>query len=480
MEQRLKSIFFLLPSIVLLFSAGCSFIDEYLHMQPVQILDFYPHQENIDSREVFFFSVTFSDQMNRPLTEEAFSLSGDTETLQGHFEWDNGSRVLRFKPEAPLQAKCSFTLSVASAAEDIYGNSLNRPFSYVFYTGSERNKPSVLAFSPTDGSVAVSQRQEVSVLFSEPVDKASFYSGFSIAPAVEGGFGWYGEGEEVVFTPLQDYMQGQLYSVTLSQEITDSSGNPLVEEVGFCFEVDRQPELSVISVTTAAEGKPLQAISKGGGLDPSLGIEKDEQFVLSFSSQVPATRRTEAVDVEPVTPFTLLWDDQHSSCTLTFAEHLEWNRIYRLAILDETYIFLVNGQCSMPITVEALRYSADIKAPAGPGKYTTLEYANTYSFTDAVSPVFDFHLHHSGQASIDLGSFLQALSISISHSCLSISTIDVDVSPLPGPEQSVVRLYCNIQDDPAAAGTITFRLDDGLRDDLGNRLTEGFTLLINN
>jgi hypothetical protein len=101
-----------------------------------------------------------------------------------------------------------------------------------------------------------------------------------------------------------------------------------------------------------------------------------------------------------------------------------------MELLEQTYIFVVNGARSVPISVAAVSYCPDLTAAYGAEKFVPLRFADNVDFSDAVLPVFDIHLDHAGGVQVDLGSFLQALDITIVPKCISLTVKDVELSPL--------------------------------------------------
>ncbi len=476
-------------TVVLLFVllSSCSFVVELLNMEAAEIISWSPNRECVTVEEVPYITVCFSNSMNRPLCEEAFSLARDTGRVRGNFAWREQDSVLVFFPAVPVSKGCRYTMTVAAAAEDIYGNSLAESFTFGFVTGQELIPPEVLSHVPADGAIGISTRESIRVVFSEPVDEASFYSGFSLFPSVSGGFLWFSKGEEVHFLPVEDYQLGRSYEVVLSQKISDRSGNRLAEDFHFSFRVQEVIEPSIVSVETAEGGQVLVPSDSGGGIDPSLEIEKDEKFLLTFSQALSEEQKIDLIDVDPHTTFTVTWNAEDRSCILGFTESLLWNHVYRIEVLGQIYTFVINGPKSIPITVSGISYCADLDAPPGVDKFVPLQFAGNYDFSDSVAPAFDFHLHHAEGAQIDLGSFLKSLDITIAPACISLIPIDVRISPLavdpqppPAADESVVRLLCTLIEDPAVSGTITFRLDTRLQDNLSNHLAEDFVLLVNN
>lgn len=466
---------------------GCSLVSGFLNMKAVQIVAWSPDREWVAAGQLSRVTVTFSASMNRALAEEAFSLSRDNDRLQGHFYWEAEDTTLIFAPEIPFADGHRYTVNVLDSAEDVYGNSLLDDFAFRFATVEELVPPMVLSHEPADGSQLQSIREPIRVVFSEPVDAASFYLGFSLFPSVHGSFEWSPDAREVMFVPLADYRSGESYEVVLGREIADRSGNRLAEEFRFDFHAGDIPDPSIETVETLVGGKPLTALQLGGGIDPSLQIEKDEQFLLLFSQGLREEQKTDLLKVDPITPFSLSWDGESRSCVLVFGEALCWNQVYRLDLLGLTYSFVVNGPQSLPMKITALTYCPDLDAPAGEGKYVLLDFADNVDFSGALNPAFDFYLDHAAGVQVDLGSFLQAFELSVVPACISVSLIDVELSPLaiepsspPAEGQSIVRLHCSIEEYPAETGTVTFRVGTELRDTAFNHLSEEFVLLINN
>jgi hypothetical protein len=456
-------------------------------MDAVEIIAWSPNRERVPAEEVSCVTITFSSSMNRVLAEDAFSLNGANRPIHGHFSWQEGDTILVFVPEVPLTNGGRFTLRVTGSAEDLYGNSLSEPFDFCFATAEELLPPEIVLHEPVDGAEVSSTRTPIRIVFSEPIDPSSFYSGFSLFPSIRGGFSWTPGGEEVEFAPLAEYQPGETYEVVLGREISDRSGNRLAEEIRFEFYVRDTVQPSIESVTTLGNGKLLVPLQLGGGIDPSLEIEKDERFLFTFSPEPTEEQKPDLFTVEPFTPFVLTWKEENRCCELGFEENLRWNQVYSIELLGLTYTFVVNGEQSFPLTVAALTYCPDLNAPPGDDKFVLLRFADNIDFSDAVAPAFDFHLQHAPGSDVDLGSFLQAFELAIVPTCMSITLQDVELSPLaidpyllPGAGHSVVRLHCSVVEDPAITGTITFRLSTELRDTAENHLAEEYVLLIDN
>jgi hypothetical protein len=475
----------LIATLLLGGATACSLLTGLLHMQPVEVSAYFPCEEFVDAASIDSVSVSFSSAMNRARTEEAFRLSEGGVPLPGSFAWEGEGRTVRFSPSPPLRAGATYWMAVSTAAEDLYGNSLASELAFRFSTGTDGDRPRVTAHSPDDGATVSDLRTPVHICFSEPPEPASVLAGLSVVPAVRGSLSWSAGGSEITFLPLEDYASGQVYAVRLSGDICDPSGNRLPEDVEFRFRTEDQPEPQVLSVICSGSGRPVPPDDAGGTIDLSLGIEKDERFAVTLSLPLLPTAREDAIALQPAVQTAVSWNPAGDSCQVGFREHLQWNRLYTLRILDQCYSFVVNGADSVPPEVMAICYCPDINA--SPAQFVVLAFAGNYSFLSAPAPVFDFHLRHALGAAIDLGSFMKALSIEAGGGCLhlechelAVSPLPVDPDPLPGAGESVVRLLCSIDDDPAVSGPLTFRLDTQLGDSLGNHLPADHVLVVNN
>jgi hypothetical protein len=84
----------------------------------------------------------------------------------------------------------------------------------------------VIIVLPEDGATDVTVGTDISVTFSEAVDKAAVEEAFSIEPEVPGAFTWVNE--TLTFDPDADLTRGITYTITISTAARDLAGNPLV------------------------------------------------------------------------------------------------------------------------------------------------------------------------------------------------------------------------------------------------------------
>ena len=97
---------------------------------PPSIASRLPASSNVSPRAAIV--VEFSEPMNRPVTEAAFSLVRmDTgAAVSGTFTWDGNK--LTFRPDQPLAGGVTYRATISTAATDVLGTSLQVPLQWEF------------------------------------------------------------------------------------------------------------------------------------------------------------------------------------------------------------------------------------------------------------------------------------------------------------------------------------------------------------
>jgi len=185
-------------------------------------------------------TVNFSKSMNREGVEKSFSITPD---VAGYFVWSenvpglNDSRFTYTLLADMIYGKLySFTLSKSSC--DTSGNSISSDYRVNFITGDDFTPPQIkgiydsLADPAADPSVywlkesvndAVSRNVKIAVDFSEPMDRASVESAFSIIPSVPGNCKWDSD-IKLVFIPASPFNPETNYQINIDKTAKDING----------------------------------------------------------------------------------------------------------------------------------------------------------------------------------------------------------------------------------------------------------------
>ncbi|KAF0196180.1 MAG: TolB protein [Bacillota bacterium] len=92
---------------------------------------------------------------------------------------------------------------------------------------SDTTSPEVISSFPAYGQFDVERGVDITISFTEPMNKNSVENNFSITPAVAGTFTW--SSNTVKFTPTEILLSATGYTVSFTQPVTDVAGNELAE-----------------------------------------------------------------------------------------------------------------------------------------------------------------------------------------------------------------------------------------------------------
>ncbi len=172
-------------------------------------------------------TLTFNEAMNKTASENAFSIFP---IITGTFSWTGNT--LFFTPTTPLDYSTQYTIILGTGAKDLTGNNLISDFSWQFTTVSDTSiRPYVLDNSPTGSKVAVAS--EISISFSEPMQKSQTEAAFSITPNIGGIFAW--EGTTLRFIPNNNLAWETQYNVSISPAAKNMDGLGLNDYKNWSF-----------------------------------------------------------------------------------------------------------------------------------------------------------------------------------------------------------------------------------------------------
>lgn len=339
-DMKKFSAFLLLISIqVIALQAACDRIAEQLDIDRPEIVKISPGHltENISTDATIM--VTFSKEMDREKTTQAFLLSAHkTGNVEGYFNWLDG-RTLEFSPRIPLMDNC-YTVRIETSAEDTKGNDLKDAHESVFYVNVDLTPPEIISHTPADNATGVhpSPRDNpeqyhtsfIRMTFSEPIDVDSLHAGFSLIPAVPGIFTWNATRTEFTYIPMNDLLYGTTYTITLNTSLADIHGNALAENYSYRFTVGDDftpPEIS--SVTSEREGTDPVALIEDKETE---GCEKDSRIIINFSEPVLREKVIGALRISPTESFYIDAPPVSSRIEIVFHEALESETSYELTI----------------------------------------------------------------------------------------------------------------------------------------------------
>jgi methionine-rich copper-binding protein CopC len=185
-------------------------------------------------------SIAFSEPMLETDTANALTVSQGATPVTGGKSWDVSKQLLTFAPTIPLQFNTPYTVRVAGGAgtnkaQDLAGNRLAADHVFTFTTAAapDTTKPTVASSVPANGATGELRTTNISVTFSEAMDKASAQTAFSITSPTgynAGVFTWNAAGTTMTFNPDNDFPAGTLVSWRVSTAAKDLAGNTMAAD----------------------------------------------------------------------------------------------------------------------------------------------------------------------------------------------------------------------------------------------------------
>jgi uncharacterized protein YkwD len=139
-----------------------------------------------------------------------------------------------FTPATPLAPNATYRLWLAASVRDAEGASI-APASLAFRTA---DAPTVIRFRPKDGTAGADRAVDVSVRFSEPMDRASTRAAARVTAngaAVAGTIQFADRDTVLVFHPAAPFRAGQTVVMTVAATARSAAGAPLGTAVSGTF-----------------------------------------------------------------------------------------------------------------------------------------------------------------------------------------------------------------------------------------------------
>jgi hypothetical protein len=130
-----------------------------------------------------------------------------------------------------LEFETTYKVMVSTSAKSSLGKNMFLPFKWNFTTLAQGEidieMPTVLLTDPPNGATNVDNRKNITIMFSEAMDRTATELSCSISPSVNGSWLWMNQkGFALQFHPGSGFADAK-YSVTISSSARDESGNLL-------------------------------------------------------------------------------------------------------------------------------------------------------------------------------------------------------------------------------------------------------------
>jgi YVTN family beta-propeller protein len=236
--------------------------------------------------------VTFTEPIDtntvNPATLSVSSISGPVSGLMTYVK--NNSAAL-FTPDRPLDGSRAYTISATTGIADVHGNPLQSPFSSTFTTTTpDITPPMVVQTMPQADSIGVFVTSPVIIRFSERMDPASITDASvtlscpECSTGVQGTIALTDQNMLATFTPTRLLAEGTTYTVHVTQDVKDASGNALAA-------------LFQISFTTVTNLPP--SVVTTGPANGSVGVSVTTPIYVDFSEPIDtATVTAQSISLE--------------------------------------------------------------------------------------------------------------------------------------------------------------------------------------
>ncbi len=404
----MKGIYFL---IIISFLVSCN---PWFDMSQPEILEISPENmsQNIASRPTIY--IDFSEDMDRPKTENSVTIESDSGSPKGFFRWDKNR--LYYDLIEDLKNGGIYTITISKSAEDKNGNNVSEGYESRFYVGDDFQKPSVTSFSLLrddgtgtiqsipiiDGMNGAEKNDFLAVDFSEPVSLLSCEIGFNLSPSVIGTKRLVNNNTRLIFEPYTGLDNKTVYTIEITTDMEDVNSNSLLENQKVSFTVGTDfinpslvdPDDVNAGVFSSFDG--TDTILTFNNLNENV-VEKNSELNIVFNEEMDRASTCDAISISPSVNYNLLWrsDNRGMTIQLTDNDIFLLDKTYSLTVkntakdisdnnLDNEYScsFKINGEFSKAIFIERIvQMQCNSTGPIAELK----DLSNTYEVIDLVS-----------------------------------------------------------------------------------------------
>ncbi len=343
-----------------------------------------PIKDSINIDKVSSVIIQFSEPMEKPITEKAFSLKTGGNTVTGYFTWSENDKKMTFTPEYPLNPGNIYYISLTESSEDKVGNNLDGEINYQFTVGGETVKPYVVSTYPVYGAIGIPKEANILITFSEAIDETSLINGVTFSPEFQYQLSLQNNETTAFFNPVGLLEYGTTYNVDVNNEVKDKEGNSLLEAYKFVFTVGddfTSPALVFARNSSSTVNWNSSVINNN--------VEKDDSILFNFSKPMNKASTGNYITFSPSVAGNFLWDNDYQ-VRFTPADIFNLLGVYTVSIshslsdtngneLEDEYsfLFMINGTNSIPPVVNKI--SDTINDPWVNNQFISIETNKTYT-----------------------------------------------------------------------------------------------------
>lgn len=327
--------------------------------------------------------------------------------------------------------------------------------------------PSVSSSYPSNNQNGVPNEAEISIEFSEDMNKASVHSALSFSSggsSVEYSLSWENN-HKIILTPTSKMTTGSQYQVIISDSAIDSNNNKLKSTFILMFTVNpdtTKPENTAIEV---------QGYTDPINTPPFTNIKRPE-ILIHFSEPMDIEKTTAAVSHEDIKAV-YHWENSNQTLRLELLSDLEYGKKYLIVVgqaasdvagnllkEDKSKFFYAGNSFTIPYVTNFYVQKVGEATPLT----DLLSISNQSQIVNNISDLTKIHVYFNNP--MDIVSLKQAISISPSVSIKNTTLISPNV------------LEITIQENESwtYGKQYSVKIASTAKDTSGNSLTDDFEI----
>lgn len=268
--------------------------------------------------------VTFNRDMDpSTINDLTFVVGGG---IPGQISYNN--RTARFIPNGLLEYDRLYEVTLFRWAKDTAGDRLDQDYSWSFRTIEyvDSLPPRVIYFAPKGGEVSLDS--PIMLIFNELIDTTTVNAlSFYLDDSTSGSYSF--DGTSVAFTPDELLKMNHTYTVTVTDDITDTLGLPLESGFSWSFTTEEviTPALMPLAIGNKWYYEKITRIPFGSTTESTDSIvivaseEIDSETWYIDQNGVRYTVRGDSFVFEDDSPFTYYFSNNGNRCLVSFPDH---------------------------------------------------------------------------------------------------------------------------------------------------------------
>jgi hypothetical protein len=213
---------------------------------------------------------TFSEAMDAStITSDTFKVNGVT----GNVTYSG--TTAQFTPASNLTPSTTYTATITKDVKDSAGNAMANDYTWSFTTGAntDTTAPTVFSTSPANAATGIAVNTAITAVFSEAMTASTINSTTFLINGVAGTITYLGN--TATFTPSSNLAFSTVYTATITTDVKDAAGNPLVAAYTWSFttaaNTNPAPDLlKAKAVVTDLRNTVLSIYNYQGGTTPGI------------------------------------------------------------------------------------------------------------------------------------------------------------------------------------------------------------------